>query len=118
MVQTRSRLEGPHASNIVLPNVQEGNVRESPPPPRVEITATHRKEQYDTNYIAESGGEANSQSELMKLKLENQVVVQLLQEEYKKRTLMSVHETISEASSAWREVVMTKVHTSRTHTEG
>lgn len=56
--------------------MQEGNIRESPPPslPRVELATAQQREQYDTNYATGSGGEANSESELMKLKQENQTL--------------------------------------------
>ena len=64
-----------------------------------------------------SGSEADSQNELMKLKLENQALIQLLQE-YKKKNLLRVHETNSEASSARRDDVIARLHTSHTRIEG
>ena len=54
----------------------------------------------------------------MKLKLKNQALVLLLQEEYLKRTLMSIHETTSKTSSAQQEVKTTKIHTGQTNIEG
>lgn len=62
MVQTRSHLEDHQVLNNFMLNVYERNTRKSspPPPPRVEMATAHQKEQYDTNYAAENGGEANS----------------------------------------------------------
>lgn len=52
-------------------------------------TVAHSKEHFDTNYPGDSVGEADSHSELKKLRLENQALMQLLKDEYKKRTQSS-----------------------------
>lgn len=79
MVQTRSRLEGPQASNTVPPDRQEGNIRVAAATTMGGNSNCSPREQYDTNYTAENGGEADSQNELVKLKLKNQALIQLLQ---------------------------------------
>lgn len=70
-----------------------------PHPTRVLLGAssTQRQEQLNTNYPNESAGEANSQNEIIKLKLENHALIQLLKEKYKKRN-HAIPETTSETS--------------------
>lgn len=78
--------------------LKDGDGNASPPlPTDPDMTVAIHKGILDRNYVTESAWD--SQSELMKLKVENQALIQLLNEEIKKRT--SSHLKITyEASSA------------------
>lgn len=92
MVQTHSRIEGPQPSRPIPLKARDKNV---PHPPQVDhaAAAAHNKNKYDSNYTADNTWDGDSQSELMKLKVENQSLMQLLKEEIKKRTTSNLKTT-------------------------